>query len=331
MDTKLFINLNFYNSNNVGIETSCNGVNLNSEEEMFLEVASIAFFTLRTMVNLKNKASSKNIATFINSLNASNIINFWKLPHIFKSNIIQLTEFKPEKKFRSWLSINNKLDYKYYADGFGLFATDIENYAPNACYVIIEYFVRKRKNNTEYLNKLLKALSYCAQEFLAGKVTALNQNDYVLGITLVLFENVNLDSLLNNESVSKDHQLDNRADNKLKILEELLNDGVISQEEYTLKVQQMNIKASNLEIQPKRNSKDCDKSEVPNIKKGFYVGIASIFFGSIGIIPLIAIVLSVLGLREYDEDIHFKKWKGYVGLILGVLYLFANAYQNGHV
>ncbi len=46
---------------------------------------------------------------------------------------------------------------------------------------------------------------------------------------------------------------------------------------------------------------------------------------------MVTIVISGIGLITYDDAIHEKKWQGVTGLILGVLYLFVNLYNYGHI
>ena len=63
---------------------------------------------------------------------------------------------------------------------------------------------------------------------------------------------------------------------------------------------------------------------------GFYLGLASIFFYELGIIPLVAIVCSGIGLSKFDPQTENKRWMAGLGLALGVMYLFLNMYRNGH-
>ena len=55
---------------------------------------------------------------------------------------------------------------------------------------------------------------------------------------------------------------------------------------------------------------------------GLWLGILSFFFGSIGLIPLGAVISSTIGLIKKDSlNDDEKKWPGIVGLILGLFYL----------
>jgi nicotinamide riboside transporter PnuC len=63
---------------------------------------------------------------------------------------------------------------------------------------------------------------------------------------------------------------------------------------------------------------------------GFILGLASILLSEIGIIPLAAIVCSIIGLVKFDKAVNKNKWQGVLGLILGILYLLVNAHLHGH-
>ena len=62
---------------------------------------------------------------------------------------------------------------------------------------------------------------------------------------------------------------------------------------------------------------------------GLSLGIASIILFEVGIIPLLAVVFSGIGLAKAGE--RGGKWKAWVGLILGILYYLSNMYHNGHL
>lgn len=64
---------------------------------------------------------------------------------------------------------------------------------------------------------------------------------------------------------------------------------------------------------------------------GFWIGIASIFLASIGIIPLIGLIISIIGLVKFKKEKNKGLWMGITGFILNLLYLLVNAYLNGHI
>ncbi|KQU13010.1 hypothetical protein ASG65_11710 [Bacillus sp. Leaf13] len=66
-------------------------------------------------------------------------------------------------------------------------------------------------------------------------------------------------------------------------------------------------------------------------KRGFWIGIVSIFLSFIGIIPLIGLIISIVGLVKFDKGKQSGLWMGVTGLILNLLYLLLNAYNNGHI
>jgi len=63
---------------------------------------------------------------------------------------------------------------------------------------------------------------------------------------------------------------------------------------------------------------------------GFILGLLSIFLSFIGIIPIVAIICSIVGLVKFDNAVNKNKWQGVLGLILGILYLLVNASIYGH-
>jgi LSD1 subclass zinc finger protein len=63
---------------------------------------------------------------------------------------------------------------------------------------------------------------------------------------------------------------------------------------------------------------------------GFYLGLASILLFELGVVPLAALVCSVIGLSTFNENTENKKWMAGWGLALGVVYLLLNMSRNGH-
>ena len=79
----------------------------------------------------------------------------------------------------------------------------------------------------------------------------------------------------------------------------------------------------NIENQQKNNS---------FCKTGFILGICSIFLGGdIGILPILTIIFSSIGLSNFDNKINKNKWQGTIGLILGILYTLVYLYNYGHI
>lgn len=64
---------------------------------------------------------------------------------------------------------------------------------------------------------------------------------------------------------------------------------------------------------------------------GFILGLVSIFFAWIGIIPILAIVFSVIGLSTFDKEKHTGRWQAIVGLILGILYTLVYMNMYGYL
>ena len=64
---------------------------------------------------------------------------------------------------------------------------------------------------------------------------------------------------------------------------------------------------------------------------GFYLGLASILFAFIGIIPILCLVFSAVGLANTNPAVHKNKWMAAVGLVLGILYTLAYMNMYGHL
>lgn len=72
----------------------------------------------------------------------------------------------------------------------------------------------------------------------------------------------------------------------------------------------------------------------PNLlcKTGFILGLFSIFLGGfIGLLPIVTVIVSLIGLVKFDNLINKAKWQGYVGLVLGILYTIVYLYNYGHI
>ena len=64
---------------------------------------------------------------------------------------------------------------------------------------------------------------------------------------------------------------------------------------------------------------------------GFIVGLVSVFFFWIGIIPLIGLVLSVIGLTSFKPESQKNKWMAGVGLCLSIIYTLMSMREYGHL
>jgi hypothetical protein len=64
---------------------------------------------------------------------------------------------------------------------------------------------------------------------------------------------------------------------------------------------------------------------------GFWFGIASIFLYFIGIIPLVGIIISIVGLIQYKKETQRGRWQGITGLILNCLYFLMSIHLYGHI
>jgi len=64
---------------------------------------------------------------------------------------------------------------------------------------------------------------------------------------------------------------------------------------------------------------------------GFILGVTSIFFSFIGIIPLLAIIFSAMGLYQAKRQKENDRILAIIGLILGVVYTLVNMRIYGHI
>lgn len=63
----------------------------------------------------------------------------------------------------------------------------------------------------------------------------------------------------------------------------------------------------------------------------FSLGVVSVFLGSsIGMIPLVAIILGIIGINNTKKE-KTGRWIAISGLILGIIFLFGNAYVYNHL
>ena len=80
-----------------------------------------------------------------------------------------------------------------------------------------------------------------------------------------------------------------------------------------------------------------EQKESSQVKKnkfaviGFILGIISIFFSSIGIIPILALIFSVIGFYQIDKGKGEGKTMAAIGLILGIIYTIVYLYTYGHI
>ena len=85
-------------------------------------------------------------------------------------------------------------------------------------------------------------------------------------------------------------------------------------------------------INPKSDEKMKSAGNVRLINIGFYLGITSIFIGRVvGIIPLIAIILTLIGYVQIEEYSTNIKRRAMIGLILGLIYFIMNLNYYGHL
>lgn len=61
----------------------------------------------------------------------------------------------------------------------------------------------------------------------------------------------------------------------------------------------------------------------------FALGLVSIPFAFVGMIPLVALVLGIWGITRTKEQ-GTGRWMAVTGTVLGAVYLVSNAYLNGH-
>ncbi len=73
------------------------------------------------------------------------------------------------------------------------------------------------------------------------------------------------------------------------------------------------------------------KRNNPMAATGFVLGIVSIFLYFIGILPILAIVFSSIGLGTFKQELQKNKWMAGVGLALGIIYTLMYMRAYGHL
>lgn len=100
-------------------------------------------------------------------------------------------------------------------------------------------------------------------------------------------------------------------------------------EENTINIGEEGTCIDNKRLSNDKNSNE-DKKRNSYCQSGFIMGLLSIFLNDIGILPLATIVVSIIGLAKYDNNINKDKWQGIVGLILGILFFLVHLNNYGH-
>jgi len=72
-----------------------------------------------------------------------------------------------------------------------------------------------------------------------------------------------------------------------------------------------------------------EKKNNPFALWGFVLGIASVFLG-MGLVPIVAIVLSITGIKHTKKGAGDRKM-AIVGLILGIIYTIVYLYNSGYL
>ncbi len=64
---------------------------------------------------------------------------------------------------------------------------------------------------------------------------------------------------------------------------------------------------------------------------GFILGLVSILFSWIGIIPIAGLIISIIALSKFDPKKEKGKWQAIVGLTLNFLYFFVYLNTYGYL
>jgi len=73
-----------------------------------------------------------------------------------------------------------------------------------------------------------------------------------------------------------------------------------------------------------------EKKSNPFALAGFCLGVSSVLLSFLGIIPLLGMAVSAIGLVTFDGSRHRNKWQARWGLGLSLVYMLVNMYLNGH-
>ena len=74
-----------------------------------------------------------------------------------------------------------------------------------------------------------------------------------------------------------------------------------------------------------------EKRNNPWALTGFILGCCSIPLSIIGILSIAAVVCSIVGVTQFDEERHTNKWMGPLGIVLGCLGFLANLAAYGYL
>jgi hypothetical protein len=72
------------------------------------------------------------------------------------------------------------------------------------------------------------------------------------------------------------------------------------------------------------------KKNNPMALTGFILGCCAVVLYQVGIIPILALIFSSLGISHFDPAVHKNRWMGGVGLALGVIFtlMYLVAYHH---
>jgi len=64
---------------------------------------------------------------------------------------------------------------------------------------------------------------------------------------------------------------------------------------------------------------------------GLILGVISVFLYQVGVLPILGLVFSGIGLAKFDKERHKHKWMAFVGLGLSAIYCLMYLVSYGHI
>lgn len=163
--------------------------NSDEKDKKFGEILLFSLYALRTGVNLrKTELLGDLLKSSLEDISTGNSYQNSKNPYNFKPE-----EGEGEKIFRVPLVFNESTGEFYFTiklKGFGFLnlGGDIIVRAPESVLILFNYLYHTRKDDKDYIEKLIKTALLCAMVLENRWVNIFNQHETALGIALLVFK-----------------------------------------------------------------------------------------------------------------------------------------------
>lgn len=175
MNIKIKLEINFHKPDEVSItiDNTAKG-----REEKYSEILLFCCFTLRTLSNLGNHPSAKDLATFLSNFNKD------KQLEDQGANEPKLIDYQGCQGSKSFM-IEIKLSEEYYnftyePKGFGILNSGVELYASMATILLTTYFLKENRDDEEFMKAFESSANMCGSLYFNGEITFSNQRQLAL-------------------------------------------------------------------------------------------------------------------------------------------------------